>query len=97
VSFRPDPARGNTSQHHPTGEIDANGNYELYTVGKKGAPPGWYKVLVLADLNQKSGPVHPEMPRWAVHLKYTRPESTDLFVEVVEKPAPGAYDLNLSP
>src|SRR4051794_919497 len=46
VSFRPDASRGNTSKHIPTGAIDAAGNYELVTVGKKGAPPGWYKVLV---------------------------------------------------
>jgi hypothetical protein len=97
VSFRPDATRGNASLHHPTGEIDAHGHYELSTVGKKGAPPGWYKVLVFADLNQQKGPIHPEMPRWAVNVKYTRVETSDLYVEVVEKPGSTDYDLNLSP
>jgi hypothetical protein len=96
VSFRPDPSRGNASRHHPTGTIDADGRFELYTTGEKGAPPGWYKVLVFADDNQAGGPVHPAPPRWAVAAKYTGEQTTDLFVEVVEKPAPGAHDLRLS-
>jgi hypothetical protein len=96
VSFRPDAARGNRSLHHPTGEIDREGNFELYTVGRKGAPPGWYKVLVFADENQQKGQRHPALPRWATDGKYTREETTDLRVEVVEKPAPGAYDLPLT-
>jgi hypothetical protein len=98
VSFRPDPSRGNTSQHHPTGVIDAHGHFELYTLRHKGAPPGWYRVLVFSDANrQGGGQVHPVMPRWATHVKYTSEHSTDLFVEVVGTPAPDAYDLKLSP
>lgn len=97
VSFRPDPSRGNAGLHHPTGEIDASGKYELFTAGSKGAPLGWYKVLVFADENQPSGQAaHPVMPCWLVNVKYTREESTDLFVEVVDAPSPGAYDLTLS-
>src|SRR5262245_40091564 len=49
VSFRPDASKGNSSQHQPNGEIDAEGNYEmLVPPAKKGAPPGWYKVVVMA-------------------------------------------------
>ena len=66
VSFRPDAERGNTSLHHPTGVI-ADGRFELFTLRQRGAPPGWYKVLVLADENQKGGAIHPAMPRWATH------------------------------
>jgi hypothetical protein len=95
VSFRPDAARGNRSQHHPTGRIEG-GQFELHTLRRKGAPPGWYKVLVFADENQESGPLHPALPRWATDVKYTREETTDLSVEVVDKPAPGAYDLTLT-
>jgi hypothetical protein len=95
VSFRPDAARGNATQHHPTGEI-VNGAFELHTAGRKGAPPGWYKVLVFSDENRQQGPLHPVKPRWATDVKYTSEQTTDLFVEVVEKPAPGAYDLQLS-
>jgi hypothetical protein len=36
------------------------------------------------------------MPRWAVHAKYTSEQTTDLQIEVVDKPAPGAYDLELT-
>jgi hypothetical protein len=96
VSFRPDPARGNTSQHHPTGPIGPDGSFELSTLGRKGAPLGWYKVLIFADENQKNGPVHPVMPRWATDVKYTSEQTTDLFVEVVEQPPAGAYDFQVS-
>jgi hypothetical protein len=95
VSFRPDPKRGNTSLHHPTGQI-ADGAFELYTLRQRGAPPGWYKVLVFADENQLAGSVHPLLPRWATHPKYTTETTTDLFVEVTDQAAPGAYDFRLS-
>jgi hypothetical protein len=98
VSFRPDAARGNTSKHVPTGTIDAEGHFELYTVRRKGAPPGWYKVLVYADANtlQTGGiAIHPMPPRWMMHEKYIDEKTTDLSVEVVERPAAGAYDLQL--
>jgi hypothetical protein len=98
VSFRPDPSRGNMSRHVPTGTIDAEGNYELITVRKKGAPPGWYKVLVFADANTPPPgvPAHPQPPRWLTNGKYTDEQTTDLYLEVVENAAPGAYDLNVS-
>jgi hypothetical protein len=96
VSFRPDGSRGNATLHHPTGVIDARGNFELYTTRRRGAPPGWYKVLVFADENRLAGGTHPLMPRWAVHAKYTSEQTTDLQIEVVDKPAPGAYDLELT-
>jgi len=96
VSYRPDASRGNKSLHHPTGLIDQNGHYELTTIQKKGAPPGWYKVLVFANQNQKQGTVHPLLPMWATDVKYTQEATTDLVVEVVEQPMAGAYDLKLA-
>ena len=98
VSFRPDASRGNASMHVPTGSIDSQGNYELITIGKKGAPPGWYRVLVFADANAvPTGSVpHPLPPRWMMNVKYTDEKTTDLFIEVVEDAQPGAYDLDLS-
>jgi hypothetical protein len=98
VSFRPDASRGNASMHVPTGSIDTQGNYELTTIGRKGAPPGWYRVLVFADANAvPTGTVpHPLPPRWMMNVKYTDEKITDLFVEVVELAQPGAYDLNLT-
>lgn len=94
VSFRPDSAKGNATQHHPTGEIDADGNYVLFTTGKKGAPPGWYRVLVFADGNPNPAPGKPS--QWLHHPKYTTEKTTDIWLEVVEKPSPGGYDLSLS-
>jgi hypothetical protein len=96
VSFRPDAARGNTSLHHPTSEIDAEGSYTLVSAGKKGAPPSWYRVLVFADENVQPGtPAHPVAPRWLVPAHYTDEKTTPLSVEVVAGPAEGAYDLKL--
>jgi hypothetical protein len=94
VSFRPDATKGNGTSHHPTGEIDGEGNYVLFTTGKKGAPPGWYRVLVFADGNPNPAPGKPS--QWLHHPKYTSEKTTDVWVEVVEKPPPGGYDLNLS-
>jgi hypothetical protein len=98
VTFYPDEARGNRSTHLPVAEVKPNGTYSLSTNGRPGAPPGWYKVVVAASLDPI--PVKPRRnpdsslwkPRWLVHEKYTRPETTDLQVEV---PAPGGYDLEL--
>ena len=98
VSFRPDAAKGNPSQHHPAGVIDAEGNYRLFTAGKEGAPPGWYKVLVTVHekIAQKPAEAHPGMPKSLINARYAAVETTDLSVEVVEEPAQGAYDLKLT-
>ena len=95
VTFLPDAPKGNTTQHHPVGTINAEGRYELHTVGRKGAPPGWYKVVVHADENQQTGrSAAPLPPRWTTHARYTTPGTTPPRVEVVE--AGGQYDLKLT-
>ena len=102
VTFYPDEAGGNKSSHLPWAEIKPDGTYELSTNGKPGASAGWYKVVVAATHDQipvkpprtKDG--KPWQPRWLVHVKYTHPSTTDVRIEVVEKPAPGGYDLRLS-
>ncbi len=100
VSFRPDAAKGNKSMHVPNGDISAEGNYELITLGEKGAPPGWYKVLVFADANTLATggapPVHPLPPKWMMNVKYTSEKTTNLSIEVVDKAAPAAYDLKVT-
>jgi hypothetical protein len=100
VSFRPDPARGNNTQHMPTGVIDSEGNYKLTTANRPGAPPGWYKVLVIVqDLGAAAGAGKQGSSAKAKSLlprRYLEPEKTPLSIEVVEKPEPGAYDLSLS-
>lgn len=101
VLFKPDASKGNTSPFEPTGTVDAEGNYKLTTRGKNGAPPGWYKVIVTA--RDDASPVHPNAPKQhrpvaksLLPPKYGRPETTQLLIEVVESPAPGAYDLKMS-
>src|SRR5436305_14889066 len=44
VTFHPDVAKGNNTQHLPAGVLDAEGKYKLVTATREGAPPGWYKV-----------------------------------------------------
>src|SRR5262245_43695839 len=48
VLFKPDLSRGPASSHEAAGTIDEEGGYVLFTEGKKGASPGWYKVVVFA-------------------------------------------------
>ncbi|HZY84510.1 MAG TPA: hypothetical protein VFE78_06750 [Gemmataceae bacterium] len=101
ILFKPDAARGNTSPFEPSGTVDAEGNYSLTTRGKNGAPAGWYKVVVTA--REEAEPVHPKGPqrhrpvsKSLLPAKYGQAQTTDLSIEVVEKPAAGAYDLKLS-
>ncbi len=101
VLFKPDASKGNTSSFEPTGTVDAEGNYTLTTKGKNGAPLGWYKVIVTA--REDAAPEHPKLPtqhrpvaRSLLPAKYGQAETSGLSIEVVENPAPGAYDLKLS-
>ncbi len=102
VTFYPDEARGNRSTHLPVAAIKADGTYELFTNGKRGAAAGVYKVVIAASrdpipLKPRRNPDGtPWKPHWLVHEKYTRPETTDQRIEVVERPRPGGYDLELS-
>src|SRR5207245_3671379 len=43
-----DAAKGNATKHEPRGPIDAQGNFQVSTAGRPGAPPGWYKVAIVA-------------------------------------------------
>jgi hypothetical protein len=99
VVFYPDAAKGNTSTFEPTGAIDKNGRYTLNTKGKKGAPPGWYKVVVtgVAGSPQHARDPHQGRPvaRSGVPTRYGQAKTSDLSVEVVEKAGEGAYDLKL--
>jgi hypothetical protein len=99
VIFKPDAAKGNQSTCEPVGTVDEHGTYMLRTKGKKGAPPGWYKVLVGA---YEGRPQHAQTPgkqkpalQSVLPAKYTQVTTTELQIEVVENPAPGAYDLKL--
>lgn len=96
VQFRPDPARGNLSRHHPTATIEANGTYRLQTIGQARAPLGCYKVLVFAgQLAPGQTAASPGQPIWLVPARYTEEQTTDLAIEIVARPVAGAYDLRL--
>lgn len=93
VSFRPDQGKGNKSQHQPNGVIDAEGNYKMtLSPDKKGVPPGWYKVVVVALDDPWPG----KPLKSFIDMKYADEKTTPLKVEVVANPEPGRYDLKLT-
>lgn len=96
VSFRPDAARGNASLHQPTGAIDSQGHYEVFTTGREGAPAGWYKVVVFAHepLSVSTG-AHPAMPKSIIPERYNHPVKTPLSLEVKPHADANSYDLRL--
>jgi hypothetical protein len=100
VLFKPDAAKGNMTTWEPAATVDKQGNYTLRTGGKKGAPPGWYRVIVTAT-GAPAPPAkgvmhHRPLPKSLLPAKYGQAKTTDLLVEVVEQPSPGAYDLKLT-
>ncbi len=101
ILLKPDASRGNTSPFEPTGTVDESGTYTLRTEGKMGAPPGWYKVVVVARdeapvVHAKAKQSHRPVSKSLVPAKYGQEKTTDLVIEVVENPSPGAYDLKLT-
>lgn len=96
VLFQPDRGRGNACPHEPRGTIDAEGNYQLTTCGRDGAPPGWYRVAVIAeDPAAAADPTSHGPPRWLVPPRYVDAATSGLALDAVEEPAPGAYDLSI--
>jgi hypothetical protein len=95
VSFRPE--KGNAGSQEPGGEIDEDGTYRLFTAGKEGAPPGRYRVLVVAvePIDPKSKFPYGKRKSYVNH-KYDNPKTTDLIIEVTPSAPPGAYDLKLT-
>ncbi len=78
----------------PAGSIDSEGRYTLSTAGQPGAPPGRYRVMLIAT--RPSDPARPFHRRKSlVPVRYCGVETSGLVVQVVETPAPGAYDLRL--
>ena len=94
VSLRGD--KGNSTLHQPTGTIDASGRYRIYTTGKPGAPPGWYRVVVFAtEPTVDTGKVSPGMPKSIIPIRYNNANTSPLEIEVTAAPAAGVYDLQL--
>lgn len=94
VSLRGD--KGNSTLHIPTGTIDGSGRYRVFTNGKPGAPPGWYRVVVFAtEPTVDTGKVSPGMPKSIIPIRYNNATTSPLEIEVTATPAEGAYDLQL--
>jgi hypothetical protein len=92
VTFYPDEAKGNKTKHLPNGTLDAEGRYELFVPGgKKGAPTGWYKIVVYAVDDPQPGKPN----KYFANPMYADIGSTTLAVEVVDKPEAGRYDFKL--
>ena len=106
VSFRPDAKLGNKTMEQPAGTIQEDGSFELFTIDRAGAPPGWYRVMVMADnvitVDPPMSPVWPDypagfLPKALVHDRYLSFKETDIKVEVKEKIQPEDYVIRLNP
>jgi len=94
VRFVADDKKGTTCRFEPGGEIDADGNFKMYTHKQEGVPPGWYKVAITSV-----EPIDPHdvyaARKWFINQKYASEQTSELELEVVENPQPGAYDIDL--
>ena len=102
VTLKPMADKDNTTKFEPSGAIQPDGTYVIYTTkNHSGAPPGWYKVIVTAkgDMPDKSEFTsdHRPLPKQLVHAKYGQAKTTPLMIEVVASPKAGAYDLKVEP
>jgi hypothetical protein len=93
IILKPDAEKGNTSKHEPRGKIDSQGNYQVETALKSGAPPGWYKVGVMAF--EPGDPKNYVVGKSLIDEDYNDPDKTGVVIEVVKTPTPGAYDIKL--
>jgi hypothetical protein len=99
VVFKANANKGNKTSFEPVGDVDPDGKYHLVTGSKNGAPPGWYRVIVVAYDEPEAGKSLPHRPanyKLRVNRKYSSEKTSTLEIEVVESPAPGAYDLHLT-
>jgi hypothetical protein len=95
VTFHPNAQKGNNTPHIPVGTLDDQGNYQLMSTTKEGAPLGWYKVTVSAQ--EPIDPKNPYAPpKHMIDPKFSDPSTSGLEVEVVASPSAGAYDLKLA-
>lgn len=74
-----------------SGKIDAEGNYEIFTGGKAGAPLGKFKVSVTPDMSKTM-----EKGKEGINPRYFDAAKSKLWIDVAENAAPGRYDLKLT-
>lgn len=94
VAFWPDAEKGNQFPLEAAGQIAEDGTYKVLTRGKPGAPPGAYRVTVTAQVPSDPKDEYSK-PKHLVPAAYRTKETTPLRLEVVDNPAPGAYDLSV--
>lgn len=94
VWYYPMKDKGNSSPHVPCGDIDAEGRYKLYTLGKSGAPPGWYRVMTIAGVNSEAGRPKPKR-KLLINERYTSFETSGIVIQVAEGAGEPAFDLKL--
>ena len=93
VTFAPDAEKGNTHRIVCIGRANA-GKYDLSTAAMQnydngpGAPLGWYKVYLDTTV--------PGAEDLKIHPKFKDMNKTTIAIEVVESPAPGAYDIQFT-
>ena len=94
VVLNPETVEPGATGTFSAGQVDANGNYEIFTGGKAGAPLKKYKVVVTPS----TVPMDPAKAgaNVAVNPKYRNQSQTPLGFEVIATPAAGRYDLKLS-
>jgi hypothetical protein len=100
VVYHPDDDRAISGEDLPRAELDKEGVYELRSGNQPGAPPGKYRVVIVAqDLSTRApdarSAVHPE-PAPLIHRKYFVLEQTPLRAEVKKEAAAGDYDFKVS-
>jgi hypothetical protein len=97
--FNPDVSKGNTARVSCTSPV-RDGKFQLRTDAIKhadsgpGVPLGWYKAYLRVNTAGEQ-PIFPG-PVVQIHSRYLDAEKTPLEIEVVENPAPGAYDLKVT-
>lgn len=92
--FHPDAAKGNNSPLTPSGTIGPDGRYKLFTQERAGAPPGWYKVGIVA---QEAPPNDPYAMRSLIPPRYADPQTSGIAIEVSPNAPAGAYNIQLTP
>ena len=100
VVYHPDDDRPISGEELPRAELDQEGAYQLQSGKNLGAPPGKYRVVIVAqDLSTRApdarSAVHPE-PQPLIDRKYFVLEQTPLRAEVKKEAAAGEYDFKVT-
>jgi hypothetical protein len=98
VTFYPDVEKGNTSKFAPKGIIQEDGSYVLKTMGKEGAPVGWYRVTITTGVPPSgAAPSGPSAVPVRINSRYNDPTKTPLVVEVSNTAQPDTYNFKVTP